>query len=82
MISSTSVSKQQNLVEEMRSRIPNEVDLRNITEMHRTGWTSTAIATGLELKVQTVRRALKNLPKPAKESAEQKVDREMQGRVR
>jgi DNA invertase Pin-like site-specific DNA recombinase len=72
----------QNWVEEMRNRTPNEQDLKNIREMRGSGWSSTTIATGLELKIQTVRKALKNTPKPVKETAEQRTDREMLGRVR
>jgi DNA invertase Pin-like site-specific DNA recombinase len=82
MIHITGVFESHNWIEEMRSRTPTEWDLRNIREMRSTGWTSTAIATGLELSVQTVRKALKNTPKPIKETAEQRTDREMLGRVR
>jgi hypothetical protein len=82
MIGSTSVPERQNWVEGMRSRTPNEMDLKNIQEMRRTGWGPTAIATGLELNIQSVRKALKNTAKPVKETAEQKLDREMLGRVR
>ena len=82
MIHSTGVPEHRNWVEEMRSRTPNEHDLRNIQVMCGTGWTSTAIASGLELNLQTVRKVLKNVPKAVKETAEQKIDREMLGRVR
>lgn len=82
MIQSIGVSEHSNWVEEIRNRVPNETDLRNIQEMQSTGWTPTTIASGLELKFETVRKVLKNLPKPANETAEQKIDREMLGRVR
>jgi len=70
------------VAEELRSREPNEQDLKNIDELRGLGWRATAIGSALEMNPGTVRKTIKNLPKPVKESATQKMDREMVGRVR
>jgi len=70
------------IAEELRSRKANEQDLKNINELRGLGWGATAIGSALEMNPGIVRKVIKNLPKPAKESAAQKMDREMQGRLR
>lgn len=66
---------------EMIARQPNEHDLQNIQELYGLGWKGTAIASALELKVGTVRKVTKGWPKPVKETVQQRLDRELQGRI-
>lgn len=70
------------IAEEIRSREPNEQDSKDIAEMRAHGYSPAAISSGIELDVRKVRKVIKNLPKPTKETAAQRMDRAMAGRVR
>jgi hypothetical protein len=68
------------LIQELRKRQPSEEDLKTIAELKRQNWKATQIASGIEMDVKTIRKALKRLDiRP--ETPEQKLDREMRGRV-
>lgn len=68
------------LYREMFTRKASESDLKNIVELKKAGWKATEIASGLEMDVRTVRKAIKQLEiKP--EASQERLDREMVGRV-
>ena len=70
------------IAEELRSREPNEQDLKNIKELRGLGWGATAIASAIEMDVRIIRKVIKTMPRPAKETPAQRIDRVMVGRVR
>lgn len=68
------------LNQEMRQRHPSEEDLKTIGELKSRNWPATRIASGIEMEVKTVRKAIKGMDIQP-ETREQKLDREMRGRV-
>jgi hypothetical protein len=61
MVQSTSVSERENWVEQMRNRVPSEGDLATIQDLHSKGWKAPAIASGIEMNVKAVRKAIRKL---------------------